>query len=248
MFHILKKSNDLFKKLHNNEIKLEKFAKGPDDYFTTADYIIQKMFENNLEKFYPRMKIIGEEDTTKETIKESEYYKVDLENEINFNFLDKNFKENNNTKDFNMEDLAFFIDPIDSTTNFIKKKYAPVTVMIGLTRNEIPFFGILHYFCWEGNEQISKTIFNYPGEGVYEVNLDELSAEIKTMSFKKQENIVNIMTSSSIEKKTEKCKQNFLYNIILYYIILYYFILHIYIFFLYIFIEKAMNFLIMQKL
>ena len=43
------------------------------------------MFENNLEKFYPEIKIIGEEDTTKDTIKESEYYKVDSENEINFN-------------------------------------------------------------------------------------------------------------------------------------------------------------------
>ena len=211
MFHILKKSNNLFKKIHNEEIKLEKFSKGPDDHFTTADYIIQKMFENNLEKFYPEIKIIGEEDTTKDTIKESEYYKVDSENEINFNFLNTIFKENEKTKNFSMEDLAFFIDPIDSTSNFIKKKYAPVTVMIGLTKNEIPFFGILHYFSWEGNNEISKTIFNYPGEGVYEINLDAKKGneEIKKMEFKKQENLVNIVTSRTrTVDKTEKCIRN----------------------------------------
>lgn len=212
MFHILKKSNHLIKRIHNNEIKLELFEKGPDDHFTTADYIIQKMFENNLEKFYPELKIIGEEDTTKETIKDSEYYKVDSENEINFNFLDKNFKENENTKNFSLGELAFFIDPIDSTSNFIKKKYRPVTVMIGLTKNEIPFFGILHYFCWDGNEKESKTIFNFPGEGIYEINLDDVSEDIKIkqMNFNKQEDKINIVTSNSVAEKTKNCKIIFL--------------------------------------
>jgi 3'-phosphoadenosine 5'-phosphosulfate (PAPS) 3'-phosphatase len=217
MFHILKKSNLLFRKIHNNEIKLELFSKGPNDNFTTADYIIQKMFENNLEKYYPEIITIGEEDTKNDTIKESEFYKVDPENEINFNFLNKNFKENEKTKNFCMEDLAFFIDPIDSTSNFIKKKYAPVTVMIGLTQKEIPFFGILHYFCWEDNLQISKTIFNFPGEGIFEVNLDndDLDIEIKKMEFKKQENILNIVASKTRTKKeTSKCKSSLLLFVI----------------------------------
>lgn len=206
MFHILKKSNHLFNKIHKKEIELEIFPKGKDDSFTSADYIIQKMFENYLGKFYPEIKIVGEEDTTKDTIKESEYYKVEPENEINFNFLNKNFGSEK-TENFSMKDLTFFIDPIDSTSNFIKKKYSPVTVMIGLTKNEIPYFGILHYFCWEGNQEISKTIFNFPGEGIFEVNLNKDNVDdIKKMEFKRQENVVNILTSKSrTQETTMKC-------------------------------------------
>lgn len=227
MFHILKKSNNLFRKIHNNEIPLELFAKGPDDNFTTADYVIQKMFENNLEKYYSDIKIIGEEDTSKETIKDSEFFIVDNEKDIDFNFLDssknKNFEENEMTKNFSMKDLAFFIDPIDSTSNYIKRKYSPVTAMLGITRNEIPYFGILHYFAWEGNEQITKTIFNFPGKGVYEINLD--NNEIKKMEFFKSQNGdkgVNIVASKSrTSEKVRNCKG---YCVILCYFL--FFIIH----------------------
>lgn len=194
VFHLLKRVNNYVRKIDKGEIKIDIFAKGPDDSFTSADYVIQKMFENHLEKYYPHIKIVGEEDTKIDVIKESELYLIDDLKDINMNLLSQElFPEGINN--INVDDLVFFIDPIDSTSSFIRKNYKPSTVMIGLTLKEKPLIGILHYFFWEGNNNCTKTIFNIPNRGIFEYNLDDDSmAELK---FNKNENEVVILTSKS---------------------------------------------------
>ena len=193
-FHLLKRVNNYVRKIDKGEIKLDIYSKGPNDSFTTADYVIQKMFELHLEKYYPNIKIIGEEDTTNDLIKESELYSIDPLKDINLNLLPEELfgKE---TANLNVDDLVFYIDPIDSTSSFIKKNYKPATVMIGLTLRGEPLMGILHYFFWEGNNNSTKTVFNIPKKGVFEFNLD--NDIMNQFNFKKNENELVIVTSKS---------------------------------------------------
>jgi len=188
----LNRANHYVRRIQNGELGFDTFSKGDNDYFTTADFVIQKMFEVHLEKYYPNIKIIGEEDTKAETIKESEYFTVDTFEKINFDLIKENLF-NEETQNINIEDLHFYIDPIDSTSSFIKRNFKPCTVMIGLTLNKEPFLGILHYFCWEGRADSTKTIFNIPIKGVFEYDLD--SNKLDKFEFKKNENELNIVTS-----------------------------------------------------
>lgn len=193
----------MVRRINNGQFKLEIFSKGNDDSFTSADYIIQKMFENNLEKYFPEIRIIGEEDTSSNTIKDSEYFAVDSEEQIDFDLFKSDLfsPEADNIK---LEDIVFYIDPIDSTSSFIKKNYTPSTVMIGLTIKEEPYLGILHYFCWEGKNDKTKTIFNLPGKGIFEMNLD--TNEMCQMNFIKKNKELTIVTSKSRTKpNTAKC-------------------------------------------
>jgi 3'-phosphoadenosine 5'-phosphosulfate (PAPS) 3'-phosphatase len=152
------------------------------------------MFELHLQTYFPKIKIIGEEDTEKDLIKESELYSIDSIKDINTNLLaEELFPEE--MENINVDDLVFFIDPIDSTSSFIKKNYKPATVMIGLTLKEKPLMGILHYFFWEGKNNSTKTVFNIPKKGVFEFNLDNDS--MNKFNFKKNENEVVILTSKS---------------------------------------------------
>jgi 3'-phosphoadenosine 5'-phosphosulfate (PAPS) 3'-phosphatase len=203
-FHLLKRVNNYVRKIDKGEIKIDIYAKGSNDSFTTADYVIQKMFELHLEKYYPNIKIIGEEDTTNDLIKECELYSIDPLQDINMNlFPEELFPEE--IKNLNVDDLVFFVDPIDSTSSFIKKNYKPSTVMIGLTLKEEPLIGILHYFFWEGKNNCTKTVFNIPKKGVFEYNLDYDSME--EFKLKKNENELIILTSKfRTIPETAKCK------------------------------------------
>ncbi len=190
----MKRVNKYVRKIDKGEIKIDFYDKGPNDRFTTVDYVIQKMFELHMEKYYPKIKIIGEEDTTEDLIKVSELYSIDSLQDINLNlFPEELFSEE--TSNINPDDLVLFIDPIDSTSSFIKKNYKPATVMIGLTLKEKPFIGILHYFFWEGKNNSTKTILNVPKKGVFEFNLDNDS--IHEFNFKKNQNELVILTSKS---------------------------------------------------
>lgn len=161
------------------------------------------MFENHLAKYFPNLKIVGEEDTKTQTVKDSEYFKVDESQEINFDFLSQDLFADESLASINVDDLVFFIDPIDATNSFKKKFYTPVTSMIGLTYGETPFIGLLHYFCWEGNVEETKTIFNIPGKGIFEFNLD--NQKMKNFELKKnheiktsQEALTTIISSSKV--------------------------------------------------
>lgn len=163
------------------------------------------MFELHLKRYFPNIKIIGEEDTSKEIIKESEYYKVDEMEDINFNLIQESLFSDESKK-VDSDQLVFYIDPIDSTSSFIKKNFSPSTVMIGMTLNAVPFMGILHYFCWEGKNNKTKTIFNIPQQGIFEYDLDyDLMNEIKFVKKNSDDKLVIITSKTRTIPETAKC-------------------------------------------
>jgi 3'-phosphoadenosine 5'-phosphosulfate (PAPS) 3'-phosphatase len=151
----------------NNKLSVDVYHKGPNDKFTNIDWMVQKMMENHLDKYFPSLKIIGEEDTTKHLEVDNLYLEVDesinfdkisLDNiDSEFNYLDSN-------------DLCMFVDPIDSTSSFIKKNYDPVTTLIGITYKSLPLLGFIHFPEKNGD---SITYFNCPKKGLYSYNVEK---------------------------------------------------------------------------
>lgn len=191
----------MIRKIEKGELHNEIYEKGPNDNFTTADFVIQKMFENHLQKYFPKIKIIGEEDTTKEIVKESDYFTIN-ENEIDFNLI----KTNLMPLEFqpNLDDLVLFIDPIDSTSSLIKKKLTPCTVMIGLCINQDPFLGLLHYPFYEGKNDKTLTYFNIPSKGIFSYDCDTDIIEEVKISKRENKEVLFIASRERTSQKTLK--------------------------------------------
>lgn len=185
--------NDIFDNIKAGKLEIKKFSKGQSDSFTNYDWIIQKMIENHMEKNFDGIKFIGEEDTSIEFVKphESEYLKItDIKTEI---FKDSDVGECN--LDINIDELCIYCDPIDSTSNFIKGKYAPVTCLIGISRKNKPFCGLIHYPYYNG-ERDPRTYFNIPGKGVYELRVDKDGPKYEQIKFERKKNMNFVITAT----------------------------------------------------
>jgi 3'-phosphoadenosine 5'-phosphosulfate (PAPS) 3'-phosphatase len=174
---IFKRTTKLFYEYKNEEYIATVHTKAKNEKFTDADYTIQKMFEVNLDKFFPGLKIVGEEDLSTNLIPESKYYTTD---EVDFNIINENEVE-----DTLQDELCLFIDPIDSTDNFIKKSFCPVTSLVGITKNLKPYIGFVHYPIYEGKENNSITFFNIPSKGIFYYNT--FTNEIKSVKTEKRD-------------------------------------------------------------
>lgn len=174
---LFKRATNLFYEYKSGQFIANINYKAQDEKFTDADYIIQKMFENNLNRYFPGLKIIGEEDTSTNLITQSKYYTTDM---VDFNLL-----KENEIEDQLDHELCLFIDPIDSTEQFIKKNFSPVTSLVGITKNSKPYIGFIHFPLYEGKENNSITFFNIPSKGIFSHNT--LTDEIKTVTTRKRE-------------------------------------------------------------
>jgi 3'-phosphoadenosine 5'-phosphosulfate (PAPS) 3'-phosphatase len=184
---LFRRATKLFYEYKKGEFIANINIKDKNEKFTDADYIIQKMFENNLNRYFPGLKIIGEEDTSTNLITQSKYYTTD---EVELDLLKENEIENQ------LEDeLCVFIDPIDSTEQFIKKNFIPVTSLVGITKNSKPYIGFIHYPFYEGKENNSITFFNLPSKGIFSHN--SFTNEIKSVSTKKRDLNEWVFISSS---------------------------------------------------
>ena len=160
------------KKIKEEKIENKIFIKEGNDKFTEIDYLSQKLFTNIIQKFYPykNFTIIGEEALNEENDKKI----LDLNNKDKSELLSSIDKININNikipKDFNKSiditnsEICIFLDPIDGTKSLIKKKYYPVTTLIGLCINNKPFIGFIHFVFSNEN----KTYFNFPSHGIFE--------------------------------------------------------------------------------
>jgi len=176
LLSLFKRITRLFYEFIDGKFQPKVFLKLNDEQFTDADYIIQKMIEINLNKYFPGLKIFGEEDLSQNLIPESFYYRTD---DINLDMID-----NVETVEILQEELVLFVDPIDSTVNFIKKNFSPVTSLVGITRNSKPFIGFVHYPLYEGRLNNSLTFFNIPSKGIFSFNI--FTDEIKLVEIKKK--------------------------------------------------------------
>ena len=173
MIHVCKKTNSIFDDVLKDKIKIDVFKKGDNDKFTNVDWMIQKMLENYMNEYFPQVKIIGEEDTSKIINCDSNY--LTLDSIVNSDFIKKEDIEPN-SQSINAEELCIYVDPIDSTSNFIKKIFNPVTVLIGITKLNKPFIGIVHFPSKNGE---SISYFNLPGRGIFSYNFknDDIKKE-----------------------------------------------------------------------
>jgi 3'(2'), 5'-bisphosphate nucleotidase len=93
------------------------------------------MIIGGLRKFFPGLRIVGEET-------------VDYKGEISVDYeslrLDS-YPENPKFKDLliPIDELCVWIDPIDCTKGFIRKEMHYVTTLIGMSRNQSAYLGII---------------------------------------------------------------------------------------------------------
>ena len=72
-----------------------------------------------------------------------------------------------NFEEIDLTLLKLFMDPIDSTREFIKKSFSPVTTLLGFTLDNKPFFGFIHFPYIEEKSGLTETFFNFPKKGVF---------------------------------------------------------------------------------
>ena len=172
-FQVCEISSEYCKKIEKGEIKNNVHYKEKNEKFTDIDWLIQKLIENIISKYFPYIKIIGEEDTS---------INIGID-EKNNNFLsqisnidiNKNYFSNEYNYKISLKDkITLFMDPIDATNQLIKKNFDPVTILIGICINDKPKIGIIHYLSeLESHKKI--TYFNYPEKGVFTFYKNEIN-------------------------------------------------------------------------
>lgn len=195
VLHILGRANRLFNQVKKEEFKVNIIMKEGNERFTEADWVIQKMIENYFTTYFPGLKIIGEEDTSKPILTESEYFSVPEKDEIAFDLIKETSVPNNI---FNVEDLVLYTDPIDSTEQFIKKNFQPVTCLLGICLKSKPLAGFIHFPEFEGKED-PTTIFNIPGSGLFAFKFNQ--NEIQPLKPERRDNWTFISSMSRTNTK-----------------------------------------------
>ena len=183
ILHFFKRSHNLFQKVQSQELKVNIHYKKANEKFTEADWLLQKMFENYMVKYFPTITIIGEEDTSDNLIKESEFFNIEEESEIDFDLV-KESDIPENLREIKDEELGIYIDPIDSTEQFIKRNFAPVTSLVGITRNTEAFLGFIYFPYFEGKEDNSLVFMNIPTKGIF--CYDTQKGQITPVEIKRQ--------------------------------------------------------------
>ena len=178
----------------NDNIKVVIHEKNEGEKFTNIDWTIQKIYENYLKIYFPGIKFVGEEDTTKKIDVDKSYYSIKDDEEINYNLL-KDISDYNDN--LNLSDVCVFMDPIDSTSSLMRKSFGPVTTLVGLTLKNNANLGLIHYPSFE-NKDKSYTFFNIPGRGIYRYNID--SNSIRKIDFNKTEELTFVCSSSRSNK------------------------------------------------
>lgn len=56
-------------------------------------------------------------------------------------------------REIDPQNLSIYIDPIDSTNEFIKKNFKPATTLVGITKDTIPIVGFIYFpeFVFDGS-------------------------------------------------------------------------------------------------
>lgn len=102
---------------------------------TEADYHVQTMIVQGLKRFFPLLKVVGEEEQDfKGEIKVSyDHFHMD------FCPLEAKF----GTLEVPYDELCAWIDPIDGTYAFVDGRMDYVTSLIGLARNQLAYAGVI---------------------------------------------------------------------------------------------------------
>jgi 3'-phosphoadenosine 5'-phosphosulfate (PAPS) 3'-phosphatase len=101
-------------------------------------------------------------------------------------------------RELDTSELCIYIDPIDSTSEFINRNFAPVTSLIGITLNQEAFMGMVHFPFYKGDKNNSLVFFNIPTRGNFIYNTETNDIKSITTVFSDK---WDFMTSASRRNK-----------------------------------------------
>ena len=121
LFQFFSKVDAFGKKIQNGTIKNNVHIKEENQKYTDFDWLVQKSFENVFQKYFPSIRILGEEDTSVDINITNDHELLKSMNDIDSTkqFLTNEFKctiPSNKT-------VTVFIDPIDATNQLVKNNY-----------------------------------------------------------------------------------------------------------------------------
>lgn len=105
---------------------------------TIADVKAQTLIVNGIRKFYPTIRIVGEEEVE---------YEGDLGFDLaklNPNLIEESlFSGSNNKNTFAVDEVVVWVDPLDGTLSYVKEEYDAVTTLIGVSIANKPLMGVI---------------------------------------------------------------------------------------------------------
>ncbi|XP_059053164.1 3'(2'),5'-bisphosphate nucleotidase 1 isoform X2 [Achroia grisella] len=138
--------------------------KGKDDYQTEADRSAQRCIIASLSAQYPKLNIIGEEDSPdNEGEVPSDWIVLDSDKDI------LSLECPAALKSVKEEDIVVWVDPLDGTSEYTQGFLEHVTVLIGISVNEKPVAGVIHQPYYKnliGEKKIGRTIWGLQEVGV----------------------------------------------------------------------------------
>ena len=196
------------KKVREEKVENKMFIKEENEKFTELDYLTQTFLVNVIQKSYSNLniKIIGEETLNEEynkiiidpTNKDKNEFLSSvnkISKEVNFNFPSEFDLDTKKLRKITNSEISFFFDPIDGTKSLLKKKYYPVTTLLGVRIDNMPFIGFIHFVFAREN----KTFFNFPSLGIYEYT--PLSNTFDKKEIKSEDNKFSFVISSTRSTK-----------------------------------------------
>lgn len=200
--HLFKKSSIVFDKVINKQHTPSIHYKHENtDRFSDCDWIIQKMFELYFAKYFPKLRLIGEEDTSLDICKKHEIFNVE---EVNLNLIpETEIPEEHRT--VSIDDLFALLDPIDATERFLKEDYLPVTSLIAFCLKGKPFLGFIYYPSENNKDKV--TYFNIPGKGLFEYRDNKFGKS--TVLIRKDDEYVFLLSKRKPMESAIKIFNNF---------------------------------------
>lgn len=113
-----------------------KTKEGANDPVTDADFRSHCVMANGLHRIFPKLRIISEEDFTKQNCPDTKLF--DLDPTV--------MNENSNVHDeiVDVGDVTVWIDPLDATQEYTENLFQYVTTMVCVAIKGIPTIGVIH--------------------------------------------------------------------------------------------------------
>lgn len=134
-----------------------------DDAVTIADITTQQIIEGTLRKIYPNIRLIGEEEISKE-----DFQVVDVSKD---KFKDVSLPENFQLN-LPEKDIVIYVDPIDATSEYIKGSKLCSMTLIGISYQGRAFGGVVN--APFANDSKGKLVWALEG---FKSNFDEIRVQ-----------------------------------------------------------------------
>lgn len=130
---------------------------GPTDLVTVADGQAQALIVGTLLKYFPTLRIVGEESIAPSiTVDDASLTKLESHRS---RFIAKGLPV-----EHDVESLVVYVDPLDGTKEYTDGIYEAVTILIGIAKAGVPLAGVV-FEPWGGADQKGNLVWGYVGLG-----------------------------------------------------------------------------------